>query len=186
MGSSSFDFREVIEELVAFGRNRLGDLRASTEPVRPDDEKIEIAVLAAISDSSKNISELVAAIALASGQSFVPTSSQVSKATAKLVAQEFLTEKLKADRKVFKITEAGKIHLANASLKTEQTTATPQQKQAPTRNIFESNSKFAKSAFDLGPVLIDIAQSASPEQQKQAAAILNETRKELHKLLAGD
>jgi hypothetical protein len=52
-------------------------------------------------------------------------------------------------------------------------------------NLLNCDATFLKSATKLGPVLLDVAQTGTREQQQVAAAALDELRHKLHGILAG-
>mgnify|MGYP006172790331 CR=1 FL=1 len=54
-----------------------------------------------------------------------------------------------------------------------------------TKNLMNCDATFLKSASKLGPVMLDVAQTATREQQQAAAAVLDEMRHKLHGILAG-
>ncbi|MEY4061334.1 MAG: hypothetical protein RIQ31_996 [Actinomycetota bacterium] len=181
--SKSFDPRQVIDELIGFVRDRASDARTRGFAPKPTNQQIERAVLSAIASNSKNVTEIVKAISLASGATWQPTSGQVQTTLASLVESELATSKNKGDRKVYSITKAGFESLAAAE--TEPTVAdTAAPKTSKNLSWMTCDPAFLKASSKLGPALLDIAQTGTRDQQARAAAILESARHELHVILA--
>lgn len=185
--SKNFDPRQVIDELIGFVRDRASDARTRGFIPKPTSEQIERAILSAIASDSKNVTEIVKAISLASGGTWQPTSGQVQTSLARLGESELVASKTKGDRKVYSITKAGAEALANAANASEsEPSAADQSGTRPSSNwnLMTCDPAFVKAASKLGPVLLDIAQTGTREQQSRAAAILEGARHELHVILA--
>jgi DNA-binding PadR family transcriptional regulator len=181
--SKSFDPRQVIDELIGFVRDRASDARSRGVTPKPTSEQIERAILSAIASDSKNVTEIVKAISLASGATWQPTSGQVQTTLASLVASELATSKNKGDRKVYSITKAGVESLAAAET---EPSVSDSAATKPSSNLswMTCDPAFLKAASKLGPVFLDIAQTGTREQQTRAAVILESARHELHVILA--
>jgi DNA-binding PadR family transcriptional regulator len=103
---------------------------------------------------------------------------------AALTEAKKVSAKTDGDRKVYSITKAGKAALKDAAANpvTETTSA---RASGPNINLLNCDATFLKSATKLGPVMLDVAQTGTREQQQAAAAVLDEMRHKLHGILAG-
>jgi DNA-binding PadR family transcriptional regulator len=185
--SKSFDPRQVIDELIGFVRDRASDVRTRGFSPKPTTQQIERAVLSAISSESKNVTEIVRAISLASGGTWQPTAGQVQTSLSALVETELAASKNKGDRKLYSITKAGVESLAAAANASDtEASASDSTAAKPSSNLswMTCDPAFLKATSKLGPVLLDITQTGSREQQSRAASILETARHELHVILA--
>ena len=146
-------------------------------------EQIELAILASLAEGSKNASETVSALTLAGAGAWVPTTGKIHPALAKLTEDKKISEKTEGDRKVYSITKAGKSALKDAAENPATDSATGA--TGSTKNLMNCDATFLKSASKLGPVMLDVAQTGTREQQQAAAAVLDEMRHKLHGILAG-
>jgi DNA-binding PadR family transcriptional regulator len=109
----------------------------------------------------------------------VPSSGVIHSTLNELIASKLATAQVDGDRKTYAITKAGKKALATAL------EAPVREAEAPnSKSDSNCNASFISSASKLGPVLIDIAQTATSEQKKKAAEVLEEVRHRLHVILA--
>ncbi len=183
--SKSFDPRQVVDELINFVRERASDARNRGFAAKPTEQQIEVAILSAISTDSKNVTDIIKAISVASGGTWQPTAGQIQSSLAKLIEAESASSKNKGDRKVYSVTKTGLEALAAAANQTDD----PKADQTSTKNSsslswMTCDPKFLKSASKLGPALLDIAQTGTREQQTRAAEVLEKARHELHIILA--
>ena len=183
--SKNFDPRQVIDELVGFIRDRASDARTRGFAPKPNQQQIQRAILSAIAAEAKNVTEIVKAIGLASGGTWLPTAGEVQTTLAAMVEAELATSKNKADRKIYSITKAG-LEALEAATNSEDADVAQNSATKSTSNLSWMNCDpgFLKAASKLGPVLLDIAQTGTREQQARAAAILENARHELHVILA--
>jgi len=181
--SKSFDFRELFGDLVTLVKDRATDAGQSRMATQPSGDQLEIAVLATLADDSKNAAEVVDALALTSAGVWSPTVGKIHPVLAALTEAKKISAKTEGDRKVYAITKAGKAALKEAA-------ANPVAENASTRrsgssvNLLNCDATFLKSASKLGPVMLDVAQTGTREQQQAAAAVLDEMRNKLHVILA--
>ena len=106
-----------------------------------------------------------------------------------LVEEQKVKVETKGDRKVFEITKTGKDALASArgDMKENATETGETSDKSASESSAKStgwDSVFIVAASKLGPVLLDVAQTGSRDQQKRATEILAETRHQLHQILA--
>jgi DNA-binding PadR family transcriptional regulator len=182
--SKNFDLREVFGDLLSQVKERAMDFGQPRSAAQPNSEMIETAVLATISEAPKNAAEIVATLGLSSAGTWVPTVGRIHPVLAALTEAKKVAAKTDGDRKVYAITKAGKAALKEAAANpvTETTSARP---SGPNMNLLNCDASFLKSATKLGPVMLDVAQTGTREQQRAAAAVLDEMRDKLHGILAG-
>ena len=181
---NSFDPRQAIEGLFGYVKDMAaGSINRGVKP-QPDAERVEAAVLAALESGSKTAAQIVKAINLAAGGTWAPTDGQVNKALAKLSEADLVSAKTKSDRKTYSLTKAGEDALVAAKEKMADATSVSPSKNFAKMDWLNCDPAFLKSASKLPPVMLDIAQTATNEQQKKAAEILDKARHDLHKVLA--
>jgi DNA-binding PadR family transcriptional regulator len=188
--SKNFDFRELASDLIGLVKDRTKDVASST--AKPDDNRVQAAVLSAISETPKNAAEIKRLISLASAGVWNPSSGEIQKALTTLESDKSLTAKLEGDRKVFSITKAGKAKLKSAATETTEATteeSKPKMKFSGFPDLADltginSSPEFLRAASKLAPAMIDLAKTGSKTQQAAAAALLDETRHKLHVILA--
>lgn len=179
--SPNFDPRELFSDVINFVRERSQSMTNSAAPAKADETQLEVAILSALSGEAHNANAIREAVALASGGILNPSASQVRAALDILVEAGKVEVETKGDRKFFAISKLGKASLTEAK-KLLKTDAEPTESAG--RKSASWDSVFLVAASKLGPVLLDVAQTGTREQQKRAAEILFETRHELHKILA--
>ena len=181
--SKSFDLRELVGDLVTLVKDRASEAGQARGSAQPSAEQTELAILATLSDGSKNASEIVSALALASAGAWAPTTGKVHPALAKLTEEKKVLAKTEGDRKVYTITKTGKSAVKDgAAQPAPEVGAT--RPAGSTRSSITCDTSFLKSASKLGPVMLDVAQTGTREQQQAAAAVLDEMRNKLHVILA--
>ncbi len=186
--SKNSELRELLGDLVSVVRERAGKAfsssSSSSSSKMPAEAQLKTAILASISIEAKNAQEMISAIVVSSGGALRPTSGQVQTTLSSLSEEKLVSSKTDGDRKVYTITKAGKAALKEAAAKpvNESASARP---SMPNMNLLNCDATFLKSATKLGPVMLDVAQTGTPEQQQAAAAALDEMRHKLHGILAG-
>lgn len=182
--NSNFDPRQAVEGLIGYVQEKVAGQASKVIKVKPESQKVEAAVLAALENGSKNPSQIVKAISLASGSTWTPSDGEVSRALATLSAGEMVTAKSKADRKVYTITKSGLEALEVARQKIESEPGAQKVKMSANFNWLSCDPGYLTSASKFPPVLLDLAQTGTKEQQLKAAAILDKARHDLHVILA--
>jgi DNA-binding PadR family transcriptional regulator len=180
----NFDFRELVGDLVTLVKDRAKDAGQSRGTSQPSAEQIELAILATISETPKNAAEIVAALALAGAGVWSPSTGKIHPALAKLTDDKKVAAKTDGDRKVYSITKTGKSALKDAA-ENPATESASTGATGSTKNLMNCDATFLKSASKLGPVMLDVAQTGTREQQQAAAVALDEMRNKLHGILAG-
>ena len=182
----NFDLRELVGDLVTLVKDHAKDVGQSRGTAQPSAEQIELAILATITEAPKNATEIVAALALAGAGVWAPSTGKIHPVLAKLAEDKKMTAKTDGDRKVYSITKAGKSALKDAAENpVQEAAAGTNRSMGSTKNLMNCDATFLKSASKLGPVMLDVAQTGTREQQQAAAAVLDEMRHKLHGILAG-
>lgn len=181
--SNSFDPRQAIEGLIGYAREKAAGAVKGQFKAKPDAQKIDSAILAALESGAKTATQIVKDIKLTSGGTWAPTDGEATLSLSKLVAAESVAAATKKDRKVYSITAKGTAALDSAR---ENLTIEPEKPSFMATSNFNwmsCDASFLRSASKLPPVLMDIAQTATREQQAKAAAILDKARHDLHAIL---
>lgn len=181
--SKNFDIREFVGDLFTIVKDRAMDAGQPRTSTQPTSEQIEVAVLATLVETPKNAAEIVSALALTSAGVWMPTAGKIHPILSKLTEEKSVSVKTDGDRKVYSINKTGKTALKNAA---EKPAAEPAgtRSTGSTKNLLNCDASFLKSASKLGPVMLDVAQTGTREQQQAAAAALDEMRNKLHVILA--
>jgi DNA-binding PadR family transcriptional regulator len=183
--SSNFDPRQAIEGLFGYVKDIAANSLKTVVKTQPDQARVEAAVLAALESGTKTAAQIVKAISLAAGGAWMPTDGQVNKSLARLLETELVSAKTKGDRKSYSLTKKGESALEEAREKmAEAPSVSPASKMNMNFNWMTCDPKFLTAASKLPPVMLDIAQTGTKEQQMKAAAILDKARHDLHVVLA--
>jgi len=184
--SNSFDLKQLAEDLTGFIRDRASTLGASRSNAKPDDHRVDLAVLSALDADSKNAKQIHQFMTLAAAGSWSPSENLIHQSLGRLAEAGKISSTTKKDRISYSITEAGKSWLADAH-NTADAEPTAEAKSSNwangSMNWMTCDPSFFKSASKLTPVLMDIAQTATRQQQQRAAELLEETRHQLHVIL---
>lgn len=182
--NNSFDPRQAVEGLIGYVRDQVsGQMNRGTKP-KPDSQKVEAAVLAALEAGPKTSSQIIKSISLASGGTWTPSEGDVNRMLNNLSEGKMVTVKTKGDRKVYSITKSGSEALADALKASSEAPKSNTPKSAANFNWISCDPSYLTAASKLPPVLLDVAQTGSKTQQAKAAAILDKARHDLHLILA--
>ena len=181
---NNFDFRALLEELAGFARNRAGAFTAKAGVFKPEAKNLSVAVMAAVSSEAKNVKQITEAIALSNGGAWSPTLGEVRTALEKLIDEGFVAAETKKDRKVYSLTKAGQTELTTARKNLASDIPAGESMSATITSWLSFDPSFLSTASKLGPVLLDLAQTGTKAQQEKATKVLEETRHQLHKILA--
>lgn len=185
--TNNFDLSEALGDLTNFARERITNLLGSSADQKPDLRDVKNAVLSVLDSDTKNAHEILRAISLASAGSWQPSSGDVHTALNELVAEAMVSVSTASDRKVYSATKKGRKALQEAlSNHGENTDASAPKDSKKSISWTLCDPQFLVAASKLGPVLLDIGQTGSAQQQKQASAALDRLRHELHVILADD
>lgn len=196
--SSNSELRDSVSSLLHTIRNSVGTLTQSATAAAPDVRHQEIAVLQALAAAPLNLSQIETAVAAASAGTWTPSTGMTSTLLDQLVAAAEVTAKVTKDRKIFTITASGKQaladHLANPTAADSDTgtgtgtgtsgSATASWTLPNLGNLPGCDPRFIKEAAKLTPVLWDLAQTGTRDQQAKATELLEQARHQLHQILA--
>ncbi len=179
--SMKFDVSEVLDGIKGMvssamnGASKMGSNSPSAMDVR-------VAVMSVLKGDDKNGKEVIQAISLASGGAWTPKKSEIYPLLEELTDEGLVSIKIEKELRVYSLTKKGKAFLANALSKIEE-------KDKPTgskTNWVEINSEGVKASVKLAQALAQVAQYGTPDQQKRATELVNETRRKVHAILAED
>ena len=178
--SQKFDLRELAQDIVGLVKERS---RSAAGPTKPADSKIETAVLSTLASEPKNAVEISKSLTLAGAGAWQPTSGEIQRCLAKLETEKLVSSKLEGDRKIYSLTKAGKAAIKTAA-DAPEVEAERQSFGQMSAWMSRCRPEFLRAASKIAPAMIDIAKTGTQEQQVAAAAVLDETRNRLHKILA--
>lgn len=190
--SSNSELRDSVSSLITTIRNSIGTFAQSATAAAPDLRHQEIAVLQALAAAPLNLSQIETAVAAASAGTWAPSTGTLSTLLDQLVAAAEVSAKVTKDRKIFTITASGKKaladHLANPTAASPDTGTSGSSTASWTLpnlgNLPGCDPRFLKEAAKLTPVLWDLAQTGTRDQQAKATELLDQTRHQLHQILA--
>lgn len=179
MRSSSmpgFDLRDAVDSLrEAFGP-RASDRPSGARAGRGD---IRTAILIELSVEPMHGYQIIQAIENRSGGEWKPSPGSIYP-TLQLLADEALVSAAQiGERKVYSLTEAGRIVAAEA-------TDGAQQSEPRRGKDGQSTVTLAKSSAKLAQALAQFPRNGSTEQSERAVAIIDEARRKLYAILAED
>ena len=190
--STNSELRDSVSSLLNTIRNSIGTLAQSATAAAPDVRQQEIAVLQALAAAPLNLSQIETAVVAASAGTWAPSTGTLSTLLDQLVATAEVTAEVTKDRKVFTITASGKQaladHLANPAAADSDSGTSGSASASWTLpnlgNLPGCDPRFLKEAAKLTPVLRDLAQTGTRDQQAKATELLEKTRNLLHQILA--
>ena len=190
--SSNSELRDSVSSLLSTIRNSVSTLTQSASAAAPDIRHQEIAVLQALTGAPLNLNQIETAVVAASAGTWAPSSGVISSLLDQLVSAAEVTAKVTKDRKVFAITATGKQALADhlahpTSAQSDAETpagATSSWALPNLGNLPGCDPRFIKEAAKLTPVLWDLAQTGTRDQQAKATELLEQARHQLHQILA--
>lgn len=190
--SSNSELRDSVSSLLNTIRNSVGTMAQSATAAAPDVRQQEVAVLQALAAAPLNLSQIETAVAAASAGAWAPSTGTLSTLLDQLVAAAEVSANVTKDRKVFTITASGKQaladHLANPTAADSDAgtsgSATSSWTLPNLGNLPGCDPRFLKEAAKLTPVLWDMSQTGTRDQQAKATELLEQTRHQLHQILA--
>jgi len=188
--SKNIDLRELVGDLIGLIKDRAKD--AATAVTKPDAAMVQNAVLSTIADEPKNAAEITRLLTLASAGAWNPTSGEIQVALTTLTAEKLSTAKVDGDRKVYSITKAGKTRLKESSATGASTSNSSDEGRRQFNSLADMATmaginltpEFREAAKKLAPAMLDMAKTGTKAQQATAAALLAETRDQMHAILA--
>lgn len=160
---------QVLDQL----RNGFDKRAPSTRAGRGD---VRAAVLALLNEQPMHGYQIIREIEQRSGGSWKPSAGSVYPTLQLLVDEGLLSAEEANGRKTYALTEAGRDVAADAEV---PWTEANEEAAAP-RGVLP------KSAIELAQAAAQVGRSGTPEQQGEAAVVLDEARRRLYAILAQD
>ncbi|MCU1407543.1 MAG: putative transcriptional regulator, PadR family domain protein [Glaciihabitans sp.] len=150
------------------------DKRAGTRVGRGE---VRTAVLALLAEQPMHGYQIIREIEERSGGSWKPSAGSVYP-TLQLLADEGLVSAEEANgRKIYSLTEAGR------AVASDETTSPWESTESATTNRFTA---LPKAGVDLAHATAQVNRTGTPEQVKEAVAVLEEARRRIYSILAKD
>lgn len=140
---------------------------------------VRTAVLVLLAEKPMHGYQIIAEIEQRSGGSWKPSAGSVYPTLQLLADEGLITATVSDGRKTYSLTEAGQ-HEADAA------TGRGAPWETPGRGTPFGPGTLPKSGIDLAQAVAAVRRSGSPEQVKQAVAVLDEARRKLYSILAQD
>lgn len=148
-----------------------------------NEETVTTAILMSLSKRAKTGNEILIDIEKSSNPK--PKASSLYPLLENMVDRGLLKSEMKKDRKIFSLTDAGKNAAAKAENPTEEAEPSASRRWA-TPNWIDLQGELPIASKRLAGVALEVAQHGTKEQQKQAAAAIDEARRKLHEILAAE
>lgn len=176
-----FDLRDAVGDAVG---NAVDSLRETLRPrgAAPTGSghgDIRSAILVELSDEPMHGYQLIQAIEARTVGAWTPSAGTVYPTLQLLADEGLVTAAQVGERKVYTLTDAGRLAAADVAHPTEPSDA------GRGRNA-ESALTLAKASAKLAQAITLFPHSGSREQSERAAAIVDEARKKLYAILAED
>jgi len=175
--SPGFDFRDAVDGL----RETVGSFtkpRAKTDGTT--DRDVRSAILVELSEAPMHGYQLIEAIDVRSGRAWKPSAGAVYPTLQLLTDEQLVTAEQVGERRVFSLTQAGRLAAADIGEPVRPGAAQP--RAAGVQGAFA----LTKSGATLAQVLLLVAQTGTPGQSERAIAIVDDARRKLSSLLAED
>lgn len=140
---------------------------------------IRTAVLVSLLEAPLHGYQVIQAIAERTG--WKPGPGEVYPALQLLADEQLVTGELVGERKVYALTEAGRVVAESANEANE-----PVDAGESGRARMERSLALPKAGAKLAQAAAIVAQSGTPEQAERAVAAINEARRKIHAILAED
>jgi DNA-binding PadR family transcriptional regulator len=177
-----FDVTEIIGGIRGMvssamsGPNKMGTASPSASDLR-------MAVLSVLKGDAKNGKEVIEAISVVSGGAWAPKKSSIYPLLEELTDEELVAIKIEKELRVYSLTKKGKAYLSE---ELERKQGTKDMPATSKNNWLEINSAGVKASVKLAQALAQVAQTGTPDQQKRATELVDETRRKVHAILAED
>jgi DNA-binding PadR family transcriptional regulator len=162
--SDAFDhLRSAVEQRISSRADRAGDLRAE--------------VLAVLAEKPSTGAGVITEIGVRSGGSWKPSAGEVYPLLQLLVDEGVIASEVTGGRKTYTLTDEGQAEADAAASRAGA--GSPSGKH-------ELFGPLPKAGMELAQAAAQVQRSGTPDQQKQAAALLDEVRRKLYAILAQD
>ena len=138
-------------------------------------------ILAALADGPKTGHQVILAIKQESKFGISPAAGSVYPLLENLVDQELASSAVEKDRKVYSITDAGSDFL---TAEPSHDTSENPDSNWPLPKWVDLKGEIPRASARLAAVALDVAKNGNREQQKKAAEIIDEARRQINQLLS--
>jgi DNA-binding PadR family transcriptional regulator len=146
------------------------------------DTTLRLSILRALADGPKTGHQVILALKEESKFGLAPSAGSVYPLLENLVDTEMAAASLKKDRRIYSITQLGTDELANGP-KTDDGAADANSGW-PLPKWVDLQGVVPRASARLAAVTMDVAKNGTREQQQEAAAIIDEARRQMHALLS--
>ena len=141
---------------------------------------VRAAILALLREGPRNGYQIIIDIEERSGGAWRPSPGAVYPALAQLADEGLIEGEESAGQRTFRLTEAGREYVEQHPERARGAWESAAQQEA-----WQIPGLFAEAAR-LGGGIVQVAQAGTPEQVAAAERLLEQTRRELYRILAGD
>jgi DNA-binding PadR family transcriptional regulator len=141
---------------------------------------VRAAILALLQEGPRNGYQIMSEIEQRSGGAWRPSPGAVYPALAQLADEGLVTDEKSDGRRTYSLTDAGRAYVAANPEKARGAWESTKQQES-----WQLPGLFAEAAR-LGSGIVQLAHAGTPEQVRAAERLLEETRRELYRILAGD
>jgi DNA-binding PadR family transcriptional regulator len=180
--SIGFEIREAVESLREAFTSRSG-ARSSARSGHGD---VRVAILSTLTAGPLNGHAIMQAIAATSGGAWMPAASSIYPTLQQLTDEGLLRAEHDGERTVYALTETGRLAAAEAAAHAGPNEHSRSEGDHEWRlpRWDDSTAAVPKAGAKLAQAAAQVAQSGSREQKERAAALLDETRRQLYAILA--
>jgi len=141
---------------------------------------VRAAILALLQEGPRNGYQIMSEIEQRSGGAWRPSPGAVYPALAQLADEGLVTDEKSDGRRTYSLTDAGRAYVTANPDKARGAWESSQQQES-----WQIPGLFAEAAR-LGSGIVQLAHAGTPEQVRAAERLLEATRRELYRILAGD
>jgi DNA-binding PadR family transcriptional regulator len=141
---------------------------------------VRAAILALLQEGPLNGYQIMSEIAQRSDGAWRPSPGAVYPALAQLADEGLITDEKSAGRRTYSLTDAGREYVAANPDKARGAWESARQQES-----WQLPGLFAEAAR-LGSGIVQLAHAGTPAQIRDAERLLEQTRRELYRILAGD
>ncbi|HTX81315.1 MAG TPA: PadR family transcriptional regulator [Streptosporangiaceae bacterium] len=141
---------------------------------------VRAAILALLQEGPRNGYQIMSEIEQRSGGAWRPSPGAVYPALAQLADEGLVTDEKSDGRRTYSLTDAGRAYVTANPDKARGAWESSQQQES-----WQIPGLFAEAAR-LGSGIVQLAHAGTPEQIRAAERLLEATRRELYRILAGD
>lgn len=152
----------------------------SAPPPKAGRGDVRAAILALLQEGPRNGYQIISEIAQRSAGAWRPSPGAVYPALAQLADEGLITDEKSDGRRTYSLTDAGREYIAANPEKARGAWESAHQQEA-----WQLPGLFAEAAR-LGSGIVQLAHAGTPAQVREAERLLEQTRRELYRILAGD